>query len=293
MPRPGSRMFPLTRLPGHELSLTDQELATAGLLLTDFLCSYEASLEARRVMPALDRDQLSELLAAPFPEHGNGVEALFRQIQESVLPNSTAVAHPRFLAYVLGPPNGIAPFAEAIAAALNQNCNIWQLSPAASVIERKVVSWLASLFDYPETAAGILTSGGSMANLMALSVAMHDKAPLDLRRSGLSALTSPFVVYTSVEAHRSVEKAAALLGLGLDHVRKIPVDAALRMRVDLLEKAIGEDRCAGATPFCVVAAAGTVNSGAIDPIDDLAGVCERERLWLHVDGAYGAVRPQR
>ena len=180
-------------------------------------------------------------------------------------------------------------YAEAVAAALNQNCNFWQLSPVASVIERKVISWLGSLFGYPETAGGILTSGGSMANLMALSVAMHDKAPIDLHKVGLSSLASPLVVYTSAEAHRSVDKGAAILGLGSDHVRRIPVDSDFRLRVDLLERAIAEDRRAGATPFCVVAAAGTVNSGAIDPIDEIGDVCGRESLWLHVDGAYGAL----
>src|SRR5712691_11687793 len=187
---------------------------------------------------------VSELLTEPFPETGLGVGSLFQQIEAKVLPNSTIVAHPRFLAYVLGPPNGIAPFAEAIAAALNQNCNFWQLSPAASVIERKVVHWLGSLFDYPETAGGILTSGGSMATLMALATALHCKAPVDIRRVGLSALDSPLVVYSSEEAHRCVEKGAAILGIGLDNVRKIPVDSDFRMRVDALETAIAQDRIA-------------------------------------------------
>jgi aromatic-L-amino-acid decarboxylase len=277
------------RSPERALMLSDLELATAGKLLTEFLRSFETSLDGRRVMPVLDRDQLSELFATPFPEVGVGVESLFRDIGAKVLPNCTTVAHPCFLAYVLGPPNGIAPFAEAVAAALNQNCNFWQLSPAASVIERKVISWLGSLFGYPDTAGGILTSGGSMANLMALSVAMHEKAPADLRNAGLSALASPLVVYTSAEAHRSVEKAAAILGLGLNNVRKIPVDSNFQMRVELLERAIEEDRHAGATPFCVVATAGTVNTGAIDPIDEAADLCKRKGLWLHIDGAYGAL----
>src|SRR6266568_8656564 len=159
------------------MSLSDRELEIAGNLLTGFLRSFERGLNERRVMPALDHDQLSDLLARPFPELGIGVESLFQDINGKVLPNCATVAHPRFLAYVLGPPNGIAPFAEAIAAALNQNCNFWQLSPAASVIERKIISWLGSLFDYPESAGGILTSGGSMATLIALSVAMQEKAP--------------------------------------------------------------------------------------------------------------------
>src|SRR5260370_14339412 len=116
------------------LSLTDRELEVAGTLLSEFLRSFEKSLNDRHVMPTLDRGQLSDLLDRPFPELGIGVERLFREINASVLPNCTAVAHPRFLAYVLGPPNGIAPYAEAISAALHQNCNFWQLSPSASVI---------------------------------------------------------------------------------------------------------------------------------------------------------------
>jgi aromatic-L-amino-acid/L-tryptophan decarboxylase len=280
---------PKSRRPERALSLSDPELATAGNLLTDFLRSFETSLDGPRVMPVLDRDQLAELFGTPFPEVGIGVESLFRDIRAKVLPNCTTVAHRRFLAYVMGPPNGIAPFAEAVAAALNQNCNFWQLSPAASVIERKVISWLGSLFGYPHTARGILTSGGSMANLMALSVAMHDKAPADLRNAGLSALASPLVVYASAEAHRSVEKGAAILGLGLNNVRKIPVDSDFQLRVDLLERAIEEDRRAGPTPFCAVATAGTVNTGAIDPIDEIADLCAREGLWFHIDGAYDAL----
>jgi len=278
-----------TRPPERGLSLSEHELATAGNLLAEFLVSFERSLDHRPVMPVLDRDQLSDLLTTPFPNVGKGVEWLFRNIQENVVPNCTTVAHRRFLAYVLGPPNGIAPYAEAVAAALNQNCNFWQLSPAASVIERRVISWLGSLFGYPETAGGILTSGGSMANLMALRVAMHEKAPIDLHKTGLSGLASPLVVYTSAEAHRSVDKGAAILGLGSDHVHKIPVDADFRLRVDLLQAAIEADRRAGATPFCVVAAAGTVNTGAIDSIDEIGDLCDRESLWLHVDGAYGAL----
>ena len=110
---------------GRSLNLTDEELATAGKLLTEFLRSYESSIETRPVMPKLDRAQLSQLLAEPFPETGIGVESLFHEIEHTVVPSCTAIAHPRFLAYVLGPPNGISPYAEAIAAALNQNCNFW------------------------------------------------------------------------------------------------------------------------------------------------------------------------
>ena len=271
------------------LNLSDRDIERAGTLLTGFLRAFEQSIPAQAVLPRLDRAALSEILLQPFPEQGIGIEQLFREITERIVPNSTMISHPRFLAYVLGPPNGIAPFAEAIAATLNQNCNFWQLSPAASVIERKVISWFSALFAFPETAAGIMTSGGSMATEIALSAAIQEKYPGDFRRTGLQSSRSPLIVYVSEEAHGCVEKAAVILGLGLDNVRKIPVDSAFRMRPDLLAAAVQEDRKAGNQPFCVVATAGTVNTGAIDPIAELSDFCSREELWLHVDGAFGAL----
>jgi aromatic-L-amino-acid decarboxylase len=271
------------------LHLGDEEIQRAGELLTDLLRRIERSMPTGRVLPELDREVLARLVSTPFPAGGIGVDRLFEQIAREVVPSSTAIAHPRFLAYVLGPPNGVAPFAEAIAAALNQNCNFWQLSPAASAIESNVLAWLGGLFSLPPSAGGILTSGGSLATLSALAVAIADRFPGDLRRQGLQSPGAPLVLYRSEQAHRCVDKAAALLGLGLDQVRAIPVDAGHRMRPDALAEAVRADRAAGRQPFCAVATAGTVNTGAIDPIDDIAAICARERLWLHVDGAYGAL----
>lgn len=270
------------------LALSDSEIERAGGLLTEFLRDYERCAPAGRVVPEIDRAALAALAEREFPEEGVGVERLFEEIRSTIAPNSTAIAHPRYLAYVLPAPNGIAPFAEAVAAALNQNCNIWQLSPAASVVERKVVSWLAGLFEYPAAAGGVLTSGGSMATEAALAVALNDRRP-EFRRAGLQGGRAPLVVYTSEEAHRSVEKDAVILGLGQENVRTLPVDEAFRMRVDALAAAVEADRQAGKEPFCVVATAGTVNTGAIDPLEEIAEYCRREGLWLHVDGAYGAL----
>ncbi|MBN1532846.1 MAG: pyridoxal-dependent decarboxylase [Spirochaetes bacterium] len=271
------------------LNLSDGEIKLAGSLLTELLRGYERTAPSGRVMPRIDRGVLEGLLRDPFPAAGAGIEGLFREIQETVLPNSTAIAHPRFLAYVLGPANGIAPFADAVASALNQNCNFWQLSPAASVIEQSVIGWLAGLFGYPGGSGGIVTSGGSMANLMAIATALRHRCGDEFAKQGLQSVESPLVLYTSAEAHRCVEKAAVILGLGLANVRKIPVDSSFMMRADLLEAAVREDRAVGKTPFCVVATAGTVNTGAIDPIGPIADLCGREDLWLHVDGAYGAL----
>jgi aromatic-L-amino-acid/L-tryptophan decarboxylase len=276
-------------VPPTPLTLTDHDRALAGRLLATLLDDHTRGLPALpRIVPELDADALAGLLREPFPDKGIGVEQLFTEINETVLPNSTAVAHPRFLAYVLPPPNEIAPYAEAIAAALNQNCNIWQLSPAASVIERSVITWLGDLFGYGDTAGGILTSGGSMATLCALTTALHDRRP-DFRQHGLQDPRPALIAYTGTEAHRSVENAAAILGLGLDNLRRIRTDGAYRMRVDLLREAIHADREAGREPFCVIATAGTVTTGAIDPLDDIADLCAKEGLWLHIDGAYGAL----
>ncbi len=271
------------------LNLSDGDIERAGKLLTRLLRDYEKSIPAEYILPRLDRAVLAELLHKPFPDEGIGIDRLFEEISGKVLPNSTAIAHPRFLAYVLGPSNGIAPFADAIASTLNQNCNFWQLSPAASVIEQRVVSWLCGLFNYPDTAGGIIASGGSMANLMAVSAAIRHRCGDSFFKSGLQSQKSPLVMYTSQEAHRCVEKDAVILGLGLDNVRKIPVDSEFRMRLDLLKDAVTKDRKDGKRPFCVVATAGTVNTGAVDPIDSLADFCREENLWLHVDGAFGAL----
>lgn len=270
------------------LGLSKDDRDSAGRLLTAFFDDYEQSLAKRPLVPEVDRDVLAGLLSMPFPDKGIGVEGLFREINEKILPNSTTVAHPRFLAYVLGPPNGIAPYAEAIAATINQNCNFWQLSPAASVVERSAVDWLSGLFGYGPQAGGILTGGGSIATLDALATALHVRRP-GFREQGLQTAAPRLVVYTSAEAHRCVDKAAAVLGIGLDNVRHIPTDDLYRLRVDVLEETIRADRAAGLEPFCVVATPGTVTSGSIDPIGEIADVCEKENLWLHLDGAYGAL----
>jgi aromatic-L-amino-acid/L-tryptophan decarboxylase len=272
----------------NELLLSDDERDRAGARLLALLDGYERGLPEAPVLPEPDRDRLADLLAAPMPERGVGVDALFDRWEDTILPSSTTVAHPRFLAYVLGPPNGIAPYAEAVAAAINQNCNFWQLSPAASVVERAVLEWLASVVGFPAGTRGILTGGGSLATLQALATALDDRVP-GFRETGLQRSAPPLIVYTSAEAHRSVDKAAAILGIGVGNVRHIRTDEQHRMDVTALAEAIEADRRAGAQPWCVVATCGTVNTGAVDPLEPIADLCAEEGLWLHVDGAYGAL----
>ncbi len=273
---------------GTDLLLSEKEIREAADLLGEILVSYQAGVADERVLPEVDRAAIHRLLEEPFPEEPRSVKALFDEFREVILPNSTHVSHPRFLAYILSSPHGLAPFAEALAAALNQSSSLWTISPVASAIEQKLVSWFSELFHFPEKTAGLITSGGSMANLMALTVARDHRLGERAREDGIQAAEHPLTAYTSDQAHNSVDKAIGILGLGLKHLRHIPTDDDFRIRLEPLIAAIEKDKTEGRTPFCVIATAGTVTSGAIDPLDELADLCERENLWLHIDGAYGA-----
>ncbi|PYQ33790.1 MAG: hypothetical protein DMF55_10960 [Acidobacteria bacterium] len=178
--------------------------------------------------------------------------------------------------------------ADYLAAALNPNC--WGGDHAAIHVENQVVRWLAALLGLPAGAEGILVSGGSMANFTALAAARRAMTPGNVREDGLGGEGRPkLVVYASDQVHHCVDKAVDLLGIGTRNLRKIETDERFRIRLDLLERAIAEDRAAGLSPAIVVGTAGTVNTGSVDPLDALAELCRRESLWFHVDGAYGAM----
>ncbi|MBK7600270.1 MAG: hypothetical protein IPJ07_17830 [Acidobacteria bacterium] len=216
-------------------------------------------------------------------------KSAFAGLEEVVVPNSTHTAHPRFLPYVQPSPNALSPYADHVAAVLNQNCNLWHLSPAANVVEQSLLRWFADLFGLPRSTGGIVTSGGSMANLVALTAARDHALGRSAQAEGLQTGGTPLVLYTSEEVHSSIDKAVSILGLGTNNLRRVPTDERFRLRLDALAAAVAADRAAGRRPFCVVASAGTVTTGAIDPITELAMFCREEALWLHVDGAYGAL----
>jgi aromatic-L-amino-acid decarboxylase len=272
-----------------ELLFDPETHRKAGLLLGELLANYEIDISNRPVFPKIDRGAIREILDEPLPEEGRSIEELFQEFNNVIVPNSTHVAHPRFLSYVLPSPNGISVYADALASAINQGCSLWTLSPAANAIEQRVITWFHELFSFPKGSGGIITSGGSMANLTAIAAARDKYLGNKARTEGLQSVTSPLVLYTSEEVHSSIDKAATILGLGLNNVRHIPCDDNFRMRTDLLEEAVIRDRREGLSPFCVVGSAGTVTTGAIDPLDKLADFCNEENLWLHIDGAYGAL----
>ena len=221
---------------------------------------------------------LARSLVEPLPEEGRPAEELLDLLFDRVVPKSFNTAGPGYLAYIPGgglPHSAVADF---VAAATNRYVGVFAAAPGLAQIEANVVRWFADIVGYPAEARGILTTGGSLATFSAVVAARRDRLPENF----LSG-----VLYTSDQAHYAVEKAALLAGFPARNVRKVPSDDLFRLRVDALERTIAEDRAAGLTPFLVVGNAGTVNTGAVDDLAELAVLCEREGLWLHVDGAYG------
>ena len=212
--------------------------------------------------------------------------SIFSEVENKIFANSTLYLSPRFFGYINSGGNHASIFGDLLATALNQILALWQFSPAASEVERRVIQWISEFIGYSSRAGGCLLSGGSAGNLVGLAVARKQKAPFEVDSLGVRggpALT----VYASQEVHASVDKAMMILGMGRDHLRKIDVRDDFTIDLDLLEKRVSEDRNNGDHPICVVGLAGSTNTGAVDPLRALADFCQVQGLWFHVDAAYG------
>ena len=258
--------------------------------LVDQLADLLASVPDRPITP---NDAPSELRQAldlnrPLPERGTAAGPLLEGAARHLFDHSLFNAHPRFFGYITAPPAPIGILGDLMASALNPNVGAWMLSPAASEVEAQTIRWVAELIGYPTNCGGLFVSGGNMANLVCFLAARAAKAPWHVREQGMaSEAAQSLVVYASAETHTWIQKATDLAGLGTDAVRWIPTDAALRMDVDALRSQVETDTRAGATPFMVVGTAGSVSTGAIDPLREIAALCRERDLWFHVDGAYG------
>jgi glutamate/tyrosine decarboxylase-like PLP-dependent enzyme len=233
-------------------------------------------------MPDAVRREIQE----PLPLEPQGAEKAYEDFCKNVLPYPTGNIHPRFWGWVNGTGSAVGMLSELLAAGMNSNA--FGIDQGATVVEQQVLSWLKEMLGFPAEASGLLVSGGSMANLVGLTVARNVKAEIDLRKEGMAAAPRKMVLYASKETHSSNQKAAELLGLGSEALRKIPVNDAFQIDLAALESAIATDREAGHHPFCIIGHAGTVNTGAFDDLQQLAALCRREGLWFHVDGAFGA-----
>ena len=262
------------------------ELRALGHRMVDDMLDYLQGVRERpvwRPVPAETRAALDE----PTPRGSTDPAAVYRQFREHILPYPTGNIHPRFWGWVMGTGTPLAMLADMLASGMNAHLAGYDQS--AALVERQVIRWMAELLGFPAGTSGLLVSGATVANLVGLAVARNDRAGFDVRAEGLQRPGAPrLLVYGSRETHSWARKACELLGLGDGAFRRAPVDAGYRVEVGALRELIAADRAAGHRPICVIGNAGTVNTGATDDLRGLAALCREERLWFHVDGAFGA-----
>lgn len=267
------------------LDLPEHEFHEMARLAVDRIAAYYNGVAERPVLEPATSAALRTALETPLPQEGREFPAILADL-ETVFRFSRHSAHPRMFGYVASPGTPVNAIGSMLEAALNVNVTAWRSAPAAAELEHVTIGWLKQMLGYPADAAGLFTSGGSMANLAGLAAARSAAAP-DVAQQGLRGAGGPMCVYVSAEAHFSIAKAAAILGIGEANVRQVATDDRMRMDPADLTRQIRRDRAAGARPFCVAASAGTTATGAIDPISAIADVARTEDLWLHVDAAYG------
>jgi glutamate/tyrosine decarboxylase-like PLP-dependent enzyme len=274
------------------LEMQPAEFRQLGHRLVEQVAEFLEALPGKPVTPGESPAQVREVLDAnlPLPEAGAAPGPLLDWAARGLFEHSLFNGHPRFWGYVTSSAAPIGILGDFLAAAVNPNVGAWKLSPLASEMEAQTVRWIAELIGYPADCGGLLVSGGNMANFVGFLAARTAKAGWDVRNSGMNGPDSRMLcVYVSAETHTWIQKATDLFGLGTDSIRWIPTDAQQRMDLEALRSQIEEDRARGCQPFLVVGTAGTVSTGAVDPLPALAAICREYDLWFHVDGAYGAV----
>jgi glutamate/tyrosine decarboxylase-like PLP-dependent enzyme len=245
-----------------------------------------SDLDEKKVFHGKAPAEVQALFDEPLPHEPQGIQNVLESVERDVFGTATLNISSRYLAYVMSGANHVGILGELLAAALNQNCGKWHIAASAAEVERQVLRWIAEFIGYPSETGGVLVSGGSMANLTCLAAARKAKAPFDVAKDGVRA-GPPLMIYVSTEGHSCLDKSLEFLGLGRNQLRKIPVRDDFTMDREKLEEQIRKDKAAGYYPICVIGNGGTVNSGAVDPLDDLAELCAKHDLWFHVDAAYG------
>jgi aromatic-L-amino-acid/L-tryptophan decarboxylase len=263
-----------------------EEIRRVGYRVVDMIAEHLTALPEEPVFRPFPRDLASKYLDSKPPESGQEADDILATFAREIEPYPFGNGHPRFYGWVNSPPAVMGVFAEALAAAMNPSCAGG--NHAAVYVEREVIGWFRQIVGFPAESMGLLVSGGSMAALTGLAVARQVQCGYDVRTRGLQGSDTRLKFYRSGEGHGCHQKAIELMGIGSEHLRSVEHDASLRMIPSALDAAIREDRQHGNIPIAVIASAGTVNSGAIDPLDEIADVCAKHGVWLHVDGAYGA-----
>ena len=273
--------------PEETLDPDDWEsIRELGHKMLDDMLDYTKTVRERPVWQHVP-EPVKAHFCSPVPNEPQPPEEVYREFVEKVLPYPMGNIHPRFWGWILGTGTVTGAFAELLAASMNTNTGGCS-NHVANYVEKQVIDWVKEMLGYPAQASGVLTSGCSAANIIGLAVARNAKASFDVRRKGVQHVKQKMVLYASQEIHSSIQKAVELLGLGSEALRLLPVTACFQMNLETLKAAIAQDRKDGYLPFCVVGAAGTTNTGSIDDLDAMADLCQQEKLWFHIDGAFGA-----
>ena len=272
----------------RQIGPSPQELQHALSEAAAWVASYLQHVGDRPVLATVSPGDIAATLPESPPEHGESLEVILKDVDRLILPGITHWNHPAFFAYFGISGSGPGIIGELISAALNVNAMLWRTSPAATELEQRTLRWVAEMLGLPTDWFGEITDTASASSLYALAAA-REAAGLDIREHGMAGRDDlpPLAIYTSTQAHSSIDKAAIALGIGRHWTRHVETDAEFRMRPDLLEQAIKSDLAAGVKPLAVVATVGTTSSTSIDPVPALADICERYNVWLHVDAAYG------
>jgi aromatic-L-amino-acid/L-tryptophan decarboxylase len=260
------------------------EFQKIGHKVVDLLAEYLDRIEEMRVFPDVEPRALEKFFAESLPQEPKTLESVLQELEENLFPYCTNVGHPGYMGLITPSPNPVGIIADFICSAINQNVGAYSIGPSAVAIERRVVRWLTDLCGYGSNAGGNLTSGGMMANFIALKLA-RDAITND--QSQHDGIRDRWAVYVSEERHVSIDKAVDSVGLGRNALRALPTDANFQVRIDEMEAAISRDKANGVRPMCIVGLFGTTNTGAVDDIRKLRSIADREGMWLHADAAYG------
>ncbi len=262
-----------------KLKLSKEEMQEYGYKIIDHIVDHFETQNLKKPVTIATREEMDLLLTEAIPDQPTPATEVLDFVMDHVIPNSNIVSHPKSYSFVPGPSNYISVMADTLATGFNIFSGGWAASPAAAELEIVTMNWLLKIFGFPtKKGGGIFTSGGSMANLTALVTARRIKCKDDFSKA---------IIYLSDQAHSSNIKAIKVIGFKKEQIRIIPTDIEFKISLNKLKNAIAKDRLEGLQPFCIIASAGTTNTGTVDPLDQIATICENENLWMHVDGAYG------